>query len=489
MRACMLAQENLGNTCYMAAALQILRAVPELVRGVLTTPARTNPSADAQDNLLQALRLLYLELTDHKDMVKPYTMIHHLRQLVPAFAECGPMGPMQQDAEECLAAVMQALDAGLPRSDATPGAGAGAGGLVRELFEIELVSSTKCAEPGVEEVAEITRDRVMRLALNIESKTNVIHDAIKTSLNYQVDKFSPTLHRDAVHNVTAEIARLPPYLAVQFVRFYWRKDTKKKAKICRNVYFPTVLDMLPYCTEAMRIPIERELARRRAEYMKANPVWDDVDNNDEMAVKWAQMDQQEAEDAEKARLARLKTALASGMEADTEEMRIEMDEAQAMMEMERAAAEEERSNLLTSKNMTNTAAGEESGDSALRAAGAGTQREARLLGCSEINHSALYKLRAIITHEGRYADAGHYIAWVKTGVSKKLSEKGAPQPIWLKFDDEKVSEHTEEEVKLTAGGADGPIAYVCLYGRSSAVAEGISEQHQGGHGSRTADVY
>ena len=63
------------------------------------------------------------------------------------------------------------------------------------------------------------------------------------------------------------------------------------------------------------------------------------------------------------------------------------------------------------------------------------------------------------------------------------------QPIWLKFDDEKVSEHTEEEVKLTAGGADGPIAYVCLYGRSSAVAEGISEQHQGGHGSRTADVY
>ena len=53
MRACMLAQENLGNTCYMAAALQILRAVPELVRGVLTTPARTNPSADAQDNLLK----------------------------------------------------------------------------------------------------------------------------------------------------------------------------------------------------------------------------------------------------------------------------------------------------------------------------------------------------------------------------------------------------------------------------------------------------
>ena len=29
--------ENLGNTCYMAAALQVLRAVPELVRGVMTS--------------------------------------------------------------------------------------------------------------------------------------------------------------------------------------------------------------------------------------------------------------------------------------------------------------------------------------------------------------------------------------------------------------------------------------------------------------------
>jgi hypothetical protein len=36
--------------------------------------------------------------------------------------------------------------------------------------------------------------------------------------------------------------------------------------------------------------------------------------------------------------------------------------------------------------------------------------------------------------------------------------------MWLKLDDEKTSLHTEEEVKRTAGGADGPIAYVCIYG-------------------------
>ena len=41
-------------------------------------------------------------------------------------------------------------------------------------------------------------------------------------------------------------------------------------------------------------------------------------------------------------------------------------------------------------------------------------------------------------HQGRYADAGHYIAWVKTGIRERLTPKGAPQPMWIKFDDEKV---------------------------------------------------
>jgi hypothetical protein len=40
--------------------------------------------------------------------------------------------------------------------------------------------------------------------------------------------------------------------------------------------------------------------------------------------------------------------------------------------------------------------------------------------------------------QGRYADAGHYIAWVKTGIRERLTARGAPQPMWIKFDDEKV---------------------------------------------------
>jgi hypothetical protein len=235
-----------------------------------------------------------------------------------------------------MAALMQALDAKLPRDDAdAAGRGGGGwagtmGGKVRELFEIELESTSRCAEAGAEDAAVVQKERVLRLALNIDSKTNVIHDAIKASLAYEISKNSPSLKREATYNVTNEISRLPPYLAVQFVRFYWRKDTKKKAKICRNVYFPTVLDMLPYCTEGVRIPIEKELAERRAAYMRANPVWDNVDQNDDLAVKWAQMDRDEAEDAERARLARLKAALEAGNGAElTEEDRAELEEVRA----------------------------------------------------------------------------------------------------------------------------------------------------------------
>jgi len=256
---------------------------------------------------------------------------------------------------------------------------------------------------------------------------------------------------------------------VQFVRFYWRKDTQKKAKICKNVFFPMVLDVLPYVTEGVRIPIEKELAARRAAFMKSNAVWEDADENDELAAKWNKMDREEAEEAENARRERLQAALEQGNHGHdlTDEMRTEIEEAREMMEQERLAIELEGNR--TGSNGTTP-----------------TPLSDRLLGASSIKHSALYSLRAIITHQGRYADAGHYIAWVKTGIRERVSNKGAPQTMWLKFDDEKVSLHPEEEVKRTAGGADGPIAYVCLYGRSSALAEGIKEAHQS---TRGVDVY
>ena len=46
--------------------------------------------------------------------------------------------------------------------------------------------------------------------------------------------------------MTGKISKLPPYLLMHFVRFYWRHDIQAKAKICRNVAFPFAVDMMPY---------------------------------------------------------------------------------------------------------------------------------------------------------------------------------------------------------------------------------------------------
>jgi len=61
----------------------------------------------------------------------------------------------------------------------------------------------------------------------------------------------------------------------------------------------------------------------------------------------------------------------------------------------------------------------------------------------------------------------HSLSLSYTHTHTHTHTQGAPQTMWLKFDDEKVSLHPEEEVKRTAGGADGPIAYVCLYGENT----------------------
>ena len=51
------------------------------------------------------------------------------------------------------------------------------------------------------------------------------------ALDQKVTKRSPTLDRDAVYSHHSRLDRLPTYLTVHMVRFAWREDISKKAKI------------------------------------------------------------------------------------------------------------------------------------------------------------------------------------------------------------------------------------------------------------------
>jgi len=64
-------------------------------------------------------------------------------------------------------------------------------------------------------------------------------------------------------------------------------------------------------------------------------------------------------------------------------------------------------------------------------------------------------------------DSGHYVSWVKRAVGSESA--GAPVPAgeakWLKFDDDKVSEVKEDDIKSLHGGGDFDMSYLVRHTR------------------------
>ncbi|KAG5729171.1 Ubiquitin carboxyl-terminal hydrolase 6, partial [Termitomyces sp. T112] len=79
---------NLGNTCYMNASVQALRAIPEL------QIALTAPSLQSATPLPAALRDLYASMARTSDTVTPVAFLSTLRQVNPQFAEVDRSGKL-----------------------------------------------------------------------------------------------------------------------------------------------------------------------------------------------------------------------------------------------------------------------------------------------------------------------------------------------------------------------------------------------------------
>lgn len=69
---------NLGNTCYMNATVQSMRAIPEL---------QTALDSNALPGLPAALRGLYSSMRSTTDAVTPAPFLNALRQTFPQFSE------------------------------------------------------------------------------------------------------------------------------------------------------------------------------------------------------------------------------------------------------------------------------------------------------------------------------------------------------------------------------------------------------------------
>jgi len=237
---------NLGNTCYMNSTLQCLHSVPELKSALLSysDTVRGNGIDQASHNLTLATRNTFGDLDQSVRPVAPLQFLQTLRKKYPQFAQQHNNVYMQQDAEECWTQLVYTLSQTLT-SDSSESAVLP----MKQLFGIDLVSRVHCAESG-EESTET--ESVYSLKCHISQDVNHLHEGIKHGLKTELEKASPTLGRTAVYTRESRINELPRYLTVQFVRFFWKRESNQKAKILRKVDYPLELDVYEFCSDELK---------------------------------------------------------------------------------------------------------------------------------------------------------------------------------------------------------------------------------------------
>eukprot|EP00211_Chloroparvula_japonica_P002144 CAMPEP_0119121872 /NCGR_PEP_ID=MMETSP1310-20130426/2297_1 /TAXON_ID=464262 /ORGANISM="Genus nov. species nov., Strain RCC2339" /LENGTH=489 /DNA_ID=CAMNT_0007111453 /DNA_START=85 /DNA_END=1554 /DNA_ORIENTATION=+ len=234
---------NLGNTCYLNSCVQVFRRIPALREAL-----RAYSSGDGPDARLVAVLGQELQRLEKAGgaPVTPFPLINQLYTVFPDFAERkeGSAVPMQQDAEECFSRMVSVFDRCLGRADGA------AAPVVRDLLAGDMRVTFQCSESEQED-ASASSETFFKLRCHIGKETAFLLQGLKDGLQEHITKHSAVLGREAVWEKKQRIARLPEYLVVQLVRFYWKpgQDGKpgNRAKIVKPVEYPEDLDVYDLC--------------------------------------------------------------------------------------------------------------------------------------------------------------------------------------------------------------------------------------------------
>jgi ubiquitin carboxyl-terminal hydrolase 14 len=357
--------------------------------------------------------------------------LNSLRSTFPQFAQRARDGNgyAQQDAEEAWSQVVSQLRQKLKTSEGPDKDASFVDKYMAGTFESVMECDEPAAREGGEEPIK-SSDAFFKLNCHISTETNHLRDGLMNGLKEKIEKTSVVLDRDAEYTKTSRISRLPKYLAVHFMRFDWRRTTNKKAKIMRKVTFPQELDAIEFCTDSLKktlVPVRDKIREIRKE---------------EEDIERAKKKQRRMkEDAARAGLKDNETSADHPTKESKEAVKTKTDgedtamadivyKTDAELEAERAA-----SILAGKKELLELVDPTDAAD-------------------PSSNHTGLYELRGIITHQGASADSGHYTAFVKKQgrkdplTGKNIEEDGK----WWWFNDDKVSEFESERIDTLSGG-------------------------------------
>lgn len=291
---------NLGNTCYMNATLQCLRSVPEMRDAFKSFQPSSNTvqamALDPSQTITTAMKELFRSMERSQSSIPPIFMLNILHAAFPQFAEKNEHGQyQQQDANECWVELVRCLQKKLPLSPpptttttttapttttTTTTATDATKGFIDKYFSGELKTTMKSTECDDE---SILTENFYQLSCFIEKEVKYLHTGLKAGLEGEIMKHSETLQRDSKFLKTSQLTRLPSYLTVQMVRFFYKEKNALSVKILKDIKYPMSLDVYDLCTKELRLKLQkaRDAFKKEEDDAVDKKIEEETDQNNE----------------------------------------------------------------------------------------------------------------------------------------------------------------------------------------------------------------